>query len=305
MSTGRIRVGVYVDTMNISRNGGYGMQYNVLRDFACRGEAEAVRLNAYVMFDQDRAEAEPAYGEGQLGFYSLLRDFGFKVIQKNLKWHTDEWGSRFAKANTEMDMALDVVLQAKSLDRLVLATADPEFGRVITLAQNQGSRVEVVAFDNAPPLLRTEADLFLSGYLIPDLLPIMSPRSGAHWGEIGSRVRGVCYSHSEKGYGFLRFLRCLSPALWRIDARESDSPYQSVFFHDSQLPPEMAPEDLPSRTVIFEWELAKSESRENSMIAVNMQVIGRKKRERPMVRIIDAERIRAEGVPKEEKSEQC
>lgn len=303
MPIGRTRVGVYIDTMNISRNGGYGMQYNVLRDFACRGDAEAVRLNAYVMFDQDRADAEPTYGDGQIGFYSLLRDFGYKVIQKSLKWHTDEWGSRFAKANTEMDMALDVVLQAKTLDRIVLATADPEFDRVITFAQNAGARVEVIAFDNVPQSLRNEADLFLSGYLIPDLLPPAAPRTGAKWGDIGSRVRGVCYSHSEKGYGFLRFLRCLSPALWRIDARESESPYVSVFFHDSQLPPDVAPEDLPSRSIIFEVELAKSESRENSMIAINMQVVGRKKRERPMVRIIDAERIRAEGVQKEEQQQ--
>ncbi len=300
MPIGRTRVGVYVDTMNISRNGGYGMQYNVLRDFACRGDAEAVRLNAYVMFDQDRADAEPSYADGQMGFYSLLRDFGYKVIQKNLKWHTDEWGSRFAKANTEMDMALDVVLQAKTLDRVVLATADPEFDRVITLAQNQGARVEVVAFDNVPLSLRTEADLFLSGYLIPDLLPTSTGKNVMRWGDLGSRVRAVCYSHSEKGYGFLRFIKCLSPALWRIDARESESPYVSVFFHDSQLPPEVQPEDLPSRSVIFEVELAKSESRENSMIAVNMQVMGRKKRERATVRIIDAERIRGEGIAKDE-----
>ncbi|HTY01271.1 MAG TPA: NYN domain-containing protein [Bacteroidota bacterium] len=302
MSIGKTRVGVYVDTMNISRNGGYGMQYNVLRDFACRGDAEPVRLNAYVMFDQDRADDEPTYGEGQMGFYSLLRDFGYKVIQKNLKWHTDEWGSRFAKASTEMDMALDVVLQAKSLDRVVLATADPEFDRVITLAQNQGSRVEVVAFDNVPQSLRTEADLFLSGYLIPDLLPTSPPKTGTRWGDLGSRVRGVCYSHLEKGYGFLRFIKCLSPALWRIDARESESPYFSVFFHDSQLPPDVEPEDLPSRSIIFEFELAKSESRENSMIAINMQVVGKKKRERPLVKIIDADRIREEGLTREDQS---
>lgn len=304
MPIGRTRVGVYIDTMNISRNGGYGMQYNVLRDFACRGDAEAVRLNAYVMFDQERAEAEPAYGDGQLGFYSLLRDFGYKVVQKKLKWHTDEWGSRYAKANTEMDMALDVVLQAKSLDRIVLATADPGFDRVITFAQNAGARVEVIAFDNVPQALRTEADLFLSGYLIPDLLPPSTPRGAAKWGDLGSRVRGVCYSHSEKGYGFLRFLRCVSPALWRIDARESESPYVSVFFHDSQLPLDVAPEDLPSRTIIFEVELAKSESRENSMIAINMQVVGRKKRRAGEPFIIDADRIRGEEVQKEEQQQQ-
>lgn len=30
------KVGVYVDAANISRNGGQRMQYDVLREFACR-----------------------------------------------------------------------------------------------------------------------------------------------------------------------------------------------------------------------------------------------------------------------------
>jgi hypothetical protein len=49
-----LRVGVYVDVANIARNGGYGMYYDVLREFACRGEAVPIRLNAYVVFDLDR-----------------------------------------------------------------------------------------------------------------------------------------------------------------------------------------------------------------------------------------------------------
>ena len=45
------RVGVYVDVANINRNGGYGMGYEILREFACRDKAEAMRLNAYVSYD--------------------------------------------------------------------------------------------------------------------------------------------------------------------------------------------------------------------------------------------------------------
>src|SRR6188768_4196668 len=76
------RVGVYIDVANLTRNGGYGMRYEVLREFACRGNAEPVRLNAYVSYDADRAETDLAYREAQQGFYSLLRDFGYKVIQR-------------------------------------------------------------------------------------------------------------------------------------------------------------------------------------------------------------------------------
>lgn len=49
------RVGVYVDSVNIAMNGGRGMRYDVLREFACRDGGEAMRLNAYVVYDPERA----------------------------------------------------------------------------------------------------------------------------------------------------------------------------------------------------------------------------------------------------------
>ena len=49
------KVGVYVDAENLRLNGGFGMQYDVLREFACRDGAEAARLNVYVAYDEDRA----------------------------------------------------------------------------------------------------------------------------------------------------------------------------------------------------------------------------------------------------------
>ena len=54
------KIGVYVDVANINRNGGYGMHYDVLREFACRDGAEAIRLNAYVSFDVERAREDVA-----------------------------------------------------------------------------------------------------------------------------------------------------------------------------------------------------------------------------------------------------
>ena len=51
-----LRAGVYVDVENTMRNGGRGMRFDVLRDYACRDGAEAIRLNAYLAFDEERAE---------------------------------------------------------------------------------------------------------------------------------------------------------------------------------------------------------------------------------------------------------
>ena len=55
--------------------------------------------------------------------------------------------------------------------------------------------------------LRREADLFMPGYLIPNLLPTATARMGPAWGELGSRVRGICYNHTGKGYGFIELRR--------------------------------------------------------------------------------------------------
>lgn len=275
------RVGVYVDVAQLTRNGGYGMRYEVLREFACRGSAEPVRLNAYVSFDADRAENDSVYREAQHGFYSLLRDFGYKVIQKNVKWYTDENGNRFGKANADLDLAVDALLQSDNIDRVLLATGDGDFVQVVRALQNKGSRVEVVAFENVSVDLRREADLFMSGYLIPNLLPTSTGRTGPAWGELGSRVRGVCYNHTGKGYGFLRYMKQIAPDLWRIDPRQAESPYESVFFHNSQLPDEVYAADLPSRSMVFEFELARAEGRENGLQANGMQLVSPRRRVAP------------------------
>lgn len=272
------RVGLYVDVANLAMNGGYGMRYDVLREFACRDSAEPMRLNAYVSFDAERAEFDYSYKEGQYGFYSLLRDFGYKVIQKNVRWYVDESGNRFGKANADLDMAVDVLLQSNNMDRVVLVTGDGDFVRVVQALQNNGCRVEVVAFENVSSELRREADLFISGYLIPNLLPASPTPTKAAWGTIGSRMRGVCYNHTAKGYGFLRAMKTIAPDLWRIDSRQKDSPYYSVFFHDSQLPDEVNFTELPSRSLIFEFEVAEAEGHESGMQAKKMQLVSPQRR---------------------------
>jgi hypothetical protein len=253
------------------------MRYDVLREFACRGLAEPLRLNAYVSFDADRADFDTAYREGQARFFALLRDFGYKVIQKNIKWYMDENGNRFGKANADLDLAVDVLLQSENLDRIILATGDGDFVQVVRALQNKGCRVEIVAFDNVSSDLRREADLFVSGYLIPNLLPVQTARTLPPWGEVGSRVRGVCYAHQGKGYGFMRFMQRLDGEIWKTDSRQADSPYESVFCHDSQLPPDVVVSDLPSRNLIFEFDLIKPEGRENGLQAVNVQLVNRRR----------------------------
>ncbi|GIV84153.1 MAG: hypothetical protein KatS3mg052_1160 [Candidatus Roseilinea sp.] len=265
-----------MDVANIAMNGGYGMQFDVLREFACHDNAEVVRLNAYVAYDMARAETDPNYAEGQRNFHSSLRDFGYKVIQKNVKRYTDAEGTAIAKANSDLDMAVDMLLQSEKLDRVLMLTGDGDFVQVVRALQNRGCRVELVAFENVSAELRREVDMFIPGWLIPNLLPIRgAPRGAPAWGEIGSRVRGVCYYHKDvEGYGFMRFLDRVDADLWISDTRRKDSPYKTAYFHDSYLLDHLEPGEIPNRDIIFEFDLHKS-LRNDGLEARNIKVVAR------------------------------
>ena len=265
------KVGIYVDVENINRNGGYGMQYDVLRKFVCHDGAEPVRLNAYAGFDRQRSCKDEKYREWSRNFFSRIRSFGYKLVEKEVKWYQDESGNRFGKANADLDMAVDALLQSENLDRVIMATGDGDFTQVVRALQNKGCRVEVIAFDNVSSDIRKEADMYISGYLIPNLLPIRDSRT---WGDIGARVRGVCYYYrKEEGFGYMRFLKEFGQ-LWITDSREDHSPYQTAYFNNDCMQANggiLA--GLPSRSHIFEFSLIESERYEDQLQAENIFLV--------------------------------
>ena len=268
-----MKIGVYVDVANLAMNGGFRMRYEVLRAFACRGGGEAVRLSAYASFDAERAETDEEYRAGQSRFHSALRDVGYKVIQKEVKWYTDDSGERIGKANVDLDLAVDALLQSTSLDRVILATGDGDFVQVVRALQNRGCRVEVMAFDNVSNDLRREADLYISGYLIPGLLQIARDGPPQSWGELGGYARGVFYAHDpERNFGWLRYLTTVDAQLWRTDTREPESPYRTIFCHDSELPAAVDAAALPNRNMLFEFRIAEGPD-EGKTRAVDLEVI--------------------------------
>lgn len=274
-----IKVGVYVDGENVRMNGGFRMRYDVLREFATRDGAEPLRLNTYLAYDPKRASSDYDYLKREQNFHNRVRDYGFKVIQKIVRWYQDSNGDRRSKANADLDLAVDVLLQSENLDRVVLATGDGDFVQVVRALQSKGCRVEVLAFDNVSMNLRREADMFMSGYLVPDLVPPQEYSSGqrnetASWGEMGSRVRGHCYYHHEsKPFGFMRFMQEVSSGIWITDSRDESSPYETVFFYDSELPSGYDTSGLPTRDQIFEFELAPPRNEGEDRLALNIRCI--------------------------------
>ncbi|MEM6988387.1 MAG: NYN domain-containing protein, partial [Pseudomonadota bacterium] len=142
--------------------------------------------------------------------------------------------------------------------------------------QARGVRVEVVACENVSRDLRREADMFMSAYLIPGLIPLAEGGNAeeTNWGETGSRVRGICHFH-KSGYGFMRYLDAVSENLWHTDSRDPASPYETVFFNDSDLPATVDAQSLPSRDCIFEFELAAPRSEGEARQAIEIDLIHR------------------------------
>jgi uncharacterized LabA/DUF88 family protein len=267
-----LRVGVFVDAENVRYNGGYQMRYDVLRRFAGRQGGTLQRLNTYQAFDVDRAKEDSEYAKKSRAYQQMVRDFGWKIFVKPVRRYTDEAGNVTTKANADLDMAVEAMLQADKLDQVLLVTGDGDFIQVVTALQNKGCRVELIGFRNVSRQLQQEVDAFYSGFLIPDLLPISyEPRN--EWGVPGSCVRGVCTKWlADKGYGFLRFIKQISPDLWITDPRDEGSPYASVFCHVNELADEVTEEQMMNRETIFEFYVHESEQKDNGLVANNVRL---------------------------------
>lgn len=232
-----MKIGIYIDAANINLNGGYNMRYDVLKAY-CTQEDVPLRMNTYVSFDRIRAGKDQAYHQKQNRYFSILRNFGYKVIVKDVKWFFDDSGNKYGKANADLDMAVDMLLQAQKLDKIYLLTGDGDFKRVVQALQNLGIRIEVIAFENISQELKNEADVFTSGYLIPNLLPMAEEEPT--WGEENSRVRGICY-HTQDKFGFMHLM---NPAF----------KYEEVFFHISAF----KNKTQPSLEQVYEFTLKKA-----------------------------------------------
>lgn len=222
-----LKTGVFIDVYNIAMCGGYGMQFDVVQDFAARNNAQLLRLNAYGSYDPNKPE--------QAGFHYALRRQGYKVVAKEVRRYTDDQGHEHTKSNVDVELTVDMLMQAKYLDRIVLLTGDGDFVHVIRAIQNEGCRVEIIAFDNVSAILQREVDMFISGYLIPNLLPIKRQDYDARWGEITSYVRGtVLFYNHETRHGFFSYMTTVEGDLWR-HPKDERSVYKTIYFNEADV----------------------------------------------------------------------
>jgi uncharacterized LabA/DUF88 family protein len=91
---------------------------------------------------------------------------GYTMVTKPTKEYTDATGRRKIKGNMDIELAIDVMEMAQSLDHIVLFSGDGDFRRLVEAVQRKGVRVSVVStIRSSPPMvadeLRRQADVFI------------------------------------------------------------------------------------------------------------------------------------------------
>ena len=121
-----------------------------------------------------RAYYYTAVTEGQGDFHSIkpLVDWldynGYSLVTKPVKEFTDSSTGRYRrKGNMDIELAIDMLEMAGSLDHAILFSGDGDFRRLVEAVQRRGVRVTVISTLKSSPSpiisddLRRQADVFV------------------------------------------------------------------------------------------------------------------------------------------------
>ena len=91
---------------------------------------------------------------------------GYTMVTKPTKEFTDATGLRKIKGNMDIELAVDAMRLADTLDHIVLFSGDGDFKSLVAALQQRGKRVSVVStLQTQPPMvsdeLRRQADQFI------------------------------------------------------------------------------------------------------------------------------------------------
>ncbi|MBT4043152.1 MAG: NYN domain-containing protein [Rhodospirillaceae bacterium] len=165
------RIALFIDGSNLfaaAKALGFDIDYKKLLEFFS-GRGYLVRALYYtaVIEDQEYSPIRP--------LVDWLDYNGYTMITKPTKEFTDATGRRKIKGNMDIELAVDMLEMADSLDHLYVFSGDGDFRRLVEAVQRKGKRVTVVStVRTSPPMaadeLRRQADVFLElEKLIPEI----------------------------------------------------------------------------------------------------------------------------------------
>jgi uncharacterized LabA/DUF88 family protein len=156
------RVALFVDGSNLYATAkaiGFDIDYKRLLAFFAK-RARMIRAIYYTAL-MDDAEYSPIRP-----LIDWLDYNGFMIVTKPAKEFTDSMGRRKVKGNMDIELAVDMMQLADSLDHIVLFSGDGDFRSLVEAVQQKGKRVSVVStLSTRPPMvaddLRRQADQFI------------------------------------------------------------------------------------------------------------------------------------------------
>lgn len=156
------KIGVFIDGANLyatARSLDMEIDYKKLKSyFAEQGRLVRVFYYTAIMDDQDYSPLRP--------LIDWLDYNGYTLVTKPIKEFTDEYGRRKVKGNMDIEIAVDILALAESLDHIVLFSGDGDFRRLLEAIQRKGVRVTVISSNATQPSmvadeLRRQADQYV------------------------------------------------------------------------------------------------------------------------------------------------
>lgn len=144
------RVGVFIDVENLYHSAkklySARVNFKTLLESILK-ERKVVRMIAYGVRTATEEEKP---------FFKALAQIGIETKIKDLQVY-----GGFKKANWDVGITVDMIKMAPSLDTLILMSGDGDFLPLLEYLQNQGKRVEIVAFlESTSSKLKERADKF-------------------------------------------------------------------------------------------------------------------------------------------------
>ena len=156
------KIALFIDGANLyatAKSLGFDIDYKrLLREFHSRGYLLRAFYYTAVIEDQEYSSIRP--------LIDWLDYNGYSVVTKATKEFVDQTGRRKVKGNMDIELAVDAMEIAGSIDHMVLFSGDGDFRSLVEAVQRRGVRVTVVStISTQPPMvadeLRRQADVFL------------------------------------------------------------------------------------------------------------------------------------------------
>lgn len=158
----REKIALFIDGANLyaaAKSLGFDIDYRrLLQEFQSKGYLLRAYYYTALAEDQEYSSIRP--------LIDWLDYNGYTVVTKPTKEFVDASGRRKVKGNMDIELAVNVMEMAETVDHIVLFSGDGDFRSVVEAVQRKGRKVTVIStLSSQPPMiadeLRRQADHFV------------------------------------------------------------------------------------------------------------------------------------------------